>query len=212
MAPLAPGEAATFLKNRIIKKIFYDRHSRSNNTYYFSSHSGNTDMIKFCTCAQNIYMSSYKNFERIQRVLNVFDLRNDELERNSTIWFAKCSVICFLTIPIDKNYQHFAMLRRTVKKSCHPPSKKLVNAGKNSKQSLFLLKWGRTTLLFDVIRTPVQKFVQTQRKSFNNAVVSLGIFFKRTQTLIVQNYSADTSIFSKYSATQCLAIHECSAS
>ncbi len=48
--------------------------------------------------------------------------------------------------------------------------------------------------------------------SFNNAVVSPGIFFKLTQNLITQRCSTDTSIFSDYSATHCLAIHKCSAS
>ncbi len=48
--------------------------------------------------------------------------------------------------------------------------------------------------------------------SFNNAVVSLGVFFKHTQNLIAQHCSPDTSIFSKYSVTHCLMIHECSAS
>ncbi len=47
---------------------------------------------------------------------------------------------------------------------------------------------------------------------FNNAVVLLGVFFKSTQNLITQHCSTDTSSFSKYSATHCLSIHECSAS
>ncbi len=45
--------------------------------------------------------------------------------------------------------------------------------------------------------------------SFNNAVVSLSVFFKHTQNLIAQRCSTDTSIFSEYSVTHCLAIHEC---
>ncbi len=53
--------------------------------------------------------------------------------------------------------------------------------------------------------------VSFSNASFNNTVVSLSIFFKRTQNLIIQRRSADTSIFSKYSATHCVAIHECSA-
>ncbi len=48
--------------------------------------------------------------------------------------------------------------------------------------------------------------------SFNNVVVSLGVFFKRTQNLIAQHCSADTYMFPKYSVTHCLAIHECSVS
>ncbi len=48
--------------------------------------------------------------------------------------------------------------------------------------------------------------------SFNNAVVSLGIFLKRTQNLIAQRCSSNTSIFSEYSATHCLVIHEYSVS
>ncbi len=48
--------------------------------------------------------------------------------------------------------------------------------------------------------------------SFNTVIVSLGIFFKRIQNLIIQHCSTDTSIFSEYSVTHCLAIHKCSAS
>ncbi len=44
--------------------------------------------------------------------------------------------------------------------------------------------------------------------SFNNVVVSLGVFFKHTQNLIAQR-STDKLIFSEYSATHCLAIHVC---
>ncbi len=44
-----------------------------------------------------------------------------------------------------------------------------------------------------------------------NAVVSLCVFLKSTQNLIAQHCSTDTSIFSEYSATHCLAIHACSA-
>ncbi len=55
-------------------------------------------------------------------------------------------------------------------------------------------------------------YISFPNASFNNVVVSLGVFFMRTQNLIAQRCSVDTSIFSKYSATHCLAIHECSAS
>ncbi len=54
--------------------------------------------------------------------------------------------------------------------------------------------------------------ISFQNTSFNNAVVSLGIFFKHTQNLIAQRCYTDISIFSEYSAIHCLAIYECSAS
>ncbi len=46
--------------------------------------------------------------------------------------------------------------------------------------------------------------------SFNNAILSVGVFFKHTQNLITQYYSTDIRIFSEYSGTRSLAIYECS--
>ncbi len=60
-----------------------------------------------------------------------------------------------------------------------------------------------------IVKSPNVSFPNA---SFNNVVVLIGVFFKRTQNLIVQHCSADASIFSKYSAAYYLAIHECSAS
>ncbi len=53
------------------------------------------------------------------------------------------------------------------------------------------------------------RYVSFPNASVNNVIVSLGLFFTFTQNLIEHRCSADTSIFSEYSATHCLVIHEC---
>ncbi len=59
-----------------------------------------------------------------------------------------------------------------------------------------------------IVESPNISFLNA---SFINTVVSLGVFFRRTQNLIMKCCSTNTSIFSEYSVIHCPAIYEYSA-